>query len=69
MTVQRPLISVICCAHNEDEYVDRCIPNLLRALKGFPSEVVFVADRCTDGTVERVKRCWEFDCGVHIHTD
>lgn len=47
-----PLISVICCAHNEEEYVDRCLQNLFRALDGLPSEVIFVADRCMDGTVE-----------------
>lgn len=51
-----PLISVICCAHNEEEYVDRCMPSLLRALEGFPYEIIFVADRCTDGTVERVRK-------------
>lgn len=54
MTTQPPLISVICCAHNEEEYVDRSIPNVLKALKGFPHEIIFVADRCTDKTVEKV---------------
>ena len=56
MTTQRPVISVICCAHNEEEYVDRSMPNLLKALKGFPSEIIFVADRCTDNTVEKVRK-------------
>lgn len=51
-----PLISVICCAHNEEKYVDRCMPNLLKALEGFLYEVIFVADRCTDKTVEKVRR-------------
>jgi len=51
-----PLISVICCAHNEEEYVDRCLQNLLTALEGLSSEVIFVADRCTDRTVERARR-------------
>ena len=64
MKVQRPLISVVCCAHNEEEYVDRCMPRLLRALEGFSYEVIFVADRCTDGTVERVRRYGEF--GVRV---
>lgn len=54
--IRPPLISVICCAHNEEEYVDKSIPNLLRALEAFPSEVLFVADRCTDNTVKRVKK-------------
>lgn len=53
---QPPLISVICCAHNEEEYVDRFIPNLLNALKGFRFEIIFVADRCTDNTVDKAKK-------------
>lgn len=36
--------------------MDRCMPNLLKALEGFPYEVIFVADRCTDKTVEKVKK-------------
>jgi glycosyltransferase involved in cell wall biosynthesis len=32
------------------------MPNLLKALKGFLYEVIFVADRCTDKTVERVRK-------------
>ena len=56
MTTRRPLISVICCAHNEEKYVDKSMPNLLKALKGFPYEIIFVADRCTDNTVEKVRK-------------
>ena len=56
VTIQPPLISVICCAHNEEEYVDRSIPSLRNALKGIPCEIIFVADRCTDNTVGKVKR-------------
>lgn len=56
MTTRRPLISVICCAHNEEKYVDKSMPNLLKALKGFPYEIIFVADRCTDNTVEQVRK-------------
>ena len=56
MANQRPLISVICCAHNEEDYVDKSIPALLNALRGFSAEVLFVADRCTDNTVDRAGR-------------
>jgi len=55
----RPLISVICCAHNEAEYVDRSMPLLLRALEALKEsfyEIVFVADRCTDKTVEKARK-------------
>jgi glycosyltransferase involved in cell wall biosynthesis len=56
MANQHPLISVICCAHNEEEYVDKSIPSILNALQGFSAEVLFVADRCTDNTVDIVGR-------------
>jgi glycosyltransferase involved in cell wall biosynthesis len=32
------------------------MPSLLKALEGFPYEVIFVADRCTDKTVEKVRK-------------
>lgn len=56
---QRPLISVICCAHNEEQFIDRSVPRVLRALealKEFSYEIVFVADRCTDKTVEKARK-------------
>lgn len=56
MANQCPLISVICCAHNEEEYVGKSIPAILRALEGLSSEVLFVADRCTDNTIDIVRR-------------
>jgi glycosyltransferase involved in cell wall biosynthesis len=56
MVNQRPLISVICCAHNEEEYVDKSMASILNALQGFSAEVLFVADRCTDNTVDLVGR-------------
>jgi len=56
LMAQRPLISVICCAHNEEEYVDKSLPSILNALKGFSAEVLFVADRCTDNTAEIARK-------------
>jgi glycosyltransferase involved in cell wall biosynthesis len=56
MANQHPLISVICCAHNEEEYVGKSIPSILNALKGVSAEVLFVADRCTDNTVDIARR-------------
>lgn len=56
MTKQpRPLVSVIVCAHNEEKYMDKCLPSLLKALEKFESEIIFVADRCTD-KMEKVKK-------------
>ena len=56
MTENKPLISVICCAHNEEQYVNKFMPPLLRALEEFPSEVLFVADRCTDKTANLARK-------------
>jgi glycosyltransferase involved in cell wall biosynthesis len=56
MAKQHPVISVICCAHNEEEYIDKSIPAILNALQGFSAEVLFVADRCTDNTVDIARR-------------
>ena len=52
METAKPLISVICCAHNEEDYINKSFPLVLKALEKFPSEVLFVADRCTDKTVQ-----------------
>ena len=56
MPNKSPLISVICCAHNEEEYVDKSVPSILKALKGIPAEVLFIADRCTDNTADIARR-------------
>lgn len=56
MVREKPLISVITCAHNEEKYVGKCLASVRRALRNFESEIVFVADRCTDSTVEIAKR-------------
>ena len=56
MPNQRPLISVICCAHNEEQYVDKSLPAILKALEAVSGEVLFVADRCTDSTAELAEK-------------
>ena len=53
---QRPLISVIVCAHNEEKYIDKSLPSIINALKEVSSEIIFVADRCTDKTVEKAEK-------------
>jgi len=44
------------CAHNEEKYIDKSLPNLIKALEGISSEIIFVADRCTDKTVEKAEK-------------
>jgi len=59
MAREGPTLSVIVCAHNEEKYVGKCLASVRRALRNFEGsgEIVFVADRCTDGTVEVAKKC------------
>ena len=56
MADRSPLISVICCAHNEAEYLGKSIPSILNALQGIPAEVLVIADRCTDNTAVIAKK-------------
>ena len=49
-------ISVIVCAHNEEKYVDMCLPPVVKAVSRYPHQIVVVADRCTDKTVEKCRR-------------
>jgi glycosyltransferase involved in cell wall biosynthesis len=51
-----PEVSVIICAHNEEEYVRKCLNSVQNAVRNIGSEIVFVADRCTDNTVEIAKK-------------
>ena len=58
MAREGPTLSVIVCAHNEEKYVGKCLASVRKALRNFEGggEIVFVADRCTDGTVEVAKK-------------
>lgn len=49
-------ISVIVCAHNEEQYVDMCLPSIVKAVSKHPHQIIVVADRCTDKTVEKCKK-------------
>jgi glycosyltransferase involved in cell wall biosynthesis len=54
--VKKNFISVICCAHNEENYVNKSVPSILKALDYVSGELLFVADRCRDNTVHIVKK-------------
>ena len=56
MIKQQPLISVLCCAHNEEKYVRKSIPKILKALEGISAEILFIADRYSDKTIEIAKK-------------
>lgn len=46
------MISVVVCAHNEEHSIGETLQSLNKALLGVPHEILVVADRCTDRTVE-----------------
>ncbi|MCZ6835713.1 MAG: glycosyltransferase family 2 protein [Planctomycetota bacterium] len=50
-----PKLSVIIPAHNEEAMIDRCVESL--RTQAYPNlELIFVCDRCTDGTVEILRK-------------
>lgn len=52
----KPKVSVIICAHNEEKYVGKCLSSVRNALRDIENEIIFVADRCTDNSVEIAKK-------------
>jgi len=60
-----PLVSVIVPAHNEEDLAPRCAESLLAS--DYPSlEAIFVLDRCSDRTLERLRPIAERDPRLHI---
>jgi len=51
-----PEVSIIVCAHNEEEYAGKCLSSVLNAMRNIESEIIFIADRCTDNTAEIAKK-------------
>ncbi len=55
-------IAVIIPAHNEEEGITRSLDSLRAAQQGWPqSDVIVIADNCTDGTAEQAKQA-----GAHV---
>lgn len=52
---ERPLVSIIMPAHNEEGMINEALTALLRS-SYVNLEVIVVADRCNDGTVEIIKK-------------
>lgn len=54
--VGRPVASVIIPAHQEEAVIERCLASLLDGAGPEDLDVVVVANGCTDGTADRVRR-------------
>ncbi|MBQ4531301.1 MAG: glycosyltransferase [Lachnospiraceae bacterium] len=52
-------ISIIVCAYNGEEYIDRCVKTIVNQTLGIEQlEIILVNDASTDGTLEKFKY-WE----------
>lgn len=63
--VDEELVSIVVPAHNEARIIERCARGLM-AQKWTSLEIIFVADRCTDETVEILRRTTAEDPRVRI---
>lgn len=59
MSTVKPLISVVIPAHNEEQYIRRCITSIRQAERvyGGAVEILAVCNRCTDRTAEIAANC------------
>ena len=57
---QEPYFSIVIPAHNEEQYIDRCIKSIEEAAKQTdkPIELIVVCNRCTDRTAGRAMAHW-----------
>ena len=57
--MNRPLVSVIIPAHNEEAYIERCIESVESAAKVYGGfvEIIVVCNRCTDSTAQIAEAC------------
>ena len=59
------LVTIVVPAHNEERIISRCAQALMNQ-RWTKLEIIFVADRCTDGTVELLRRTVDGDERVRI---
>ncbi len=59
MSTAKPLVTVVIPAHNEENYIRRCIASIHRAQQvyGGEVEIFVVCNRCTDRTDEIARAC------------
>lgn len=59
------LVSIVVPAHNEERVIDRCVASLRNQTHN-NIQIIFVLDRCTDGTLGIVQKHADEDTRVHI---
>lgn len=59
------LVSIVVPAHNEERVIDRCVTSL-RNQTHKNIQIIFVLDRCTDGTLGIVQKHADEDTRVHM---
>ena len=63
--IDEVLVSIVVPAHNEARIIERCARGLM-AQKWSSLEIIFVADRCTDETVDILRRTTAGDPRIRI---
>ena len=63
--IEEELVSIVVPAHNEERIIVRCAEALM-SQRWSKLEIIFVADRCTDETVELLRRTVDGDERVRI---
>lgn len=63
--IDEDLVSIVVPAHNEARIIDRCARGLMKQ-QWSSLEIIFVADRCTDDTVEILRQTTAGDPRVRI---
>ena len=63
--IEEELVTIVVPAHNEERIISRCAEALM-SQRWSKLEIIFVADRCTDGTVDLLRRTVDGDERVRI---
>lgn len=53
---QEPLVSILCAAYNQKDYIAQCIEGFLMQKVNFPIEIIIHDDASTDGTADIIRK-------------
>lgn len=56
MSNQKPLVTIMCAAFNQKDYIAKCIEGFVSQKTNFPVEIIIHDDASTDGTQDVIKQ-------------
>lgn len=56
MNSQKPLVSIVCAAFNQKDYIAKCIEGFISQKTNFPIEIIIHDDASTDGTQDIIRQ-------------